>query len=119
MAIERASMSPRPNTHAAPLVSYSITVRLDVPAGGRTASVLTTAVEHAGGVITALELTAAAHERLRIDVTCAGRDTEHANMLVAVIEQVEGVVVGQVSDPTFLVHLGGMIEVQTKHPIRD
>ncbi len=57
----------------APSVSYSITVRLEVPAGGRAASQLTTAVEHAGGAITALDVTASGHERLRIDVTCAAR----------------------------------------------
>src|SRR5215211_4443851 len=56
-----------------PSVSYSITVRLEVPAGGRAASQLTTAVEHAGGAITALDVTASGHERLRIDVTCAAR----------------------------------------------
>jgi hypothetical protein len=57
----------------APSVSYSITVRLEVPAGGRAASQLTTAVEHAGGAIAALDVTASGHERLRIDVTCAAR----------------------------------------------
>src|SRR5215216_7974466 len=56
-----------------PSVSYSITVRLEVPAGGRAVSQLTTAVEHAGGAITALDVTASGHERLRIDVTCAAR----------------------------------------------
>ena len=62
----------------APSVSYSITVRLEVPAGGQTVSQLTTAVESAGGSVTALDVTASGHERLRIDVTMAARDTDHA-----------------------------------------
>ena len=64
---------------AVPSVSYSITVRLEVPAGGGSVSQLTAAVEGVGGVVTALDVTASGHERLRIDVTCAARDTEHAD----------------------------------------
>ena len=103
---------------AAPSVSYSITVRLEVPAGGSAVSQLTTAVEAAGGSITALDVTASGHERLRIDVTCAARDTQHAEDLVSVMESVPGVVIGKVSDRTFLMHLGGKIQMEGKHPIR-
>ena len=104
---------------AAPSVSYSITVRLEVPAGGAAVSQLTTAVEQAGGAVTALDVTASGHERLRIDVTCAARDTDHADELVAAMRQVPGVVIGRVSDRTFLMHLGGKIEMDTKLPIRN
>ena len=102
----------------APSVSYSITVRLDVPAGGQAVSQLTTAVESAGGSVTALDVTASGHDRLRIDVTIAARDTEHAEQLVEVMRAVPGVVIGKVSDRTFLMHLGGKIEMASKHPIR-
>ncbi len=104
---------------AVPSVSYSITVRLEVPAGGRSVSELTAAVEHAGGAITALDVTASGHERLRIDVTCAARDTDHADLLVEAMREVAGVVIGKVSDRTFLMHLGGKIAMQSKHPIRN
>ena len=50
---------------AVPSISYSITVRLEVPAGGTSVSQLTTAVEQAGGAVTALDVTASGHERLR------------------------------------------------------
>jgi malate dehydrogenase (oxaloacetate-decarboxylating) len=60
---------------AVPSVSYSITARLEVPAGGAAVSQLTQAVEQAGGAVTALDVTASGHERLSIDVTCAARDT--------------------------------------------
>jgi malate dehydrogenase (oxaloacetate-decarboxylating) len=104
---------------ALPSVSYSITVRLEVPVGGSSVSHLTTAVEQAGGAITALDVTASGHERLRIDVTCAARDTNHADELVEVMRLVPGVVIGKVSDRTFLMHLGGKIEMNSKHPIRN
>ncbi len=103
---------------AAPSVSYSITVRLVVPAGSAVASHLTSAVESAGGLVTALDVTASGAESLRIDVTCAARDTTHADQIVAALEAVDGVDVHKVSDRTFLMHLGGTIEMASKHPIR-
>jgi malate dehydrogenase (oxaloacetate-decarboxylating) len=102
-----------------PSVSYSITVRLEVPAGGSAVSKLTHAVEHAGGIVTALDVTASGHERLRIDVTCAATDTAHADRLVAAMRAVPGVDIGKVSDRTFLMHLGGKISMEAKHPIRN
>jgi malate dehydrogenase (oxaloacetate-decarboxylating) len=104
---------------ALPSVSYSITVRLEVPAGGGSVSALTSAVETAGGSVTALDVTASGHERLQIDVTCAARDTDHADQLVQVMRSVPGVAIGKVSDRTFLMHLGGKIEMRSKHPIRN
>ncbi|WP_188190657.1 NAD-dependent malic enzyme [Nonomuraea sp. SYSU D8015] len=102
-----------------PSVSYSITVRLEVPAGGKAVSQLTHAVESAGGVVTALDVTNAGHEKIRIDVTCASRDTDHAQAIVDQLEAVEGVVIHKVSDRTFLMHLGGKIEMKSKVPLRN
>ena len=102
-----------------PSISYSITVRLELPAGGTAISALTTCVEEAGGIVTALDVTASGHDRIRIDVTCAASDTDHAAGIVEALRGLEGVVVHKVSDRTFLMHLGGTIEMQSKHPIRN
>jgi malate dehydrogenase (oxaloacetate-decarboxylating) len=102
-----------------PSISYSITVRLELPAGGTAISRLTNAVEKAGGVVTALDVTASGHDRLQIDVTCAARDTAHADDIVEAFRAIEGLEVRKVSDRTFLMHLGGTIEMASKHPIRN
>jgi len=102
-----------------PSVSYSFTARLEAPARGSAVSRLTGVVEQAGGTVTALDVTASAPERLRIDVTCAATDTAHAEALVAAMRSIDGVTVGKVSDRTFLMHLGGKIEITSKHPIRN
>jgi Malic enzyme, NAD binding domain len=94
----------------APSVSYSITVRLEVASRGRAVSEITRAVEHTGGVVTALDVTSGGNERLRVDVTCAARDTAHAEAIVAALAAIDGVTVHKVSDRTFLLHLGGKIE---------
>ncbi|GAA2111085.1 NAD-dependent malic enzyme [Actinomadura alba] len=101
-----------------PSVSYSITVRLEVPAGGRAVSQITHVVEHSGGIVSALDVTTAGHEKLRIDVTIATRDTEHAEAIVQAVEAVEDVKIHKVSDRTFLMHLGGKIEMRSKVPLR-
>ncbi len=102
-----------------PSISYSITVRLEVPAGGTAISRLTTCVEEAGGIVTALDVTASGHDKLRIDVTCAASDTAHADRIVEALRAIEGVDVHKVSDRTFLMHLGGSIQMESKHPIRN
>lgn len=103
----------------APSVSYSMTVRLELPAGGSTISQITTVVESSGGHVTGLDVTASGHERLRIDVTVAASSTDHANEIVTALGALEGVSLGKVSDRTFLMHLGGKIEMSSKHPIRN
>jgi malate dehydrogenase (oxaloacetate-decarboxylating) len=103
----------------APSASYSITVRLEVAQQGRAVSEITRAVEHAGGVVTALDVTPGQHGKLRIDVTCAATDTAHAESLVAAMAAIPGVSVHKVSDRTFLLHLGGKIEMRSKVPLRN
>jgi malate dehydrogenase (oxaloacetate-decarboxylating) len=104
---------------AAPSVSYSITVRLDLPSGGAAVSNLTAAVEQVGGLVTALDVTASEKNRIRIDVTCAATDSAHAEDIVEALRRLPDVLVHKVSDRTFLMHLGGTIEMASKHPIRN
>jgi malate dehydrogenase (oxaloacetate-decarboxylating) len=76
-------------------------------------------VEQAGGVVTALDVTAGRNDRLRVDVTCAASGTEHAEALVTALGGIDGVTVHKVSDRTFLLHLGGKIEMRSKVPLRN
>ncbi|MCU1432626.1 MAG: NAD-dependent malic enzyme [Actinotalea sp.] len=104
---------------SAPSVSSSITVRLEVEARPTAVSELTTAIEHAGGIVTALDVTASGHERISVDVTCATRGEEHASTITEALRGLVGVVVGRVSDRTFLMHLGGKLSIESKVPIRN
>jgi malate dehydrogenase (oxaloacetate-decarboxylating) len=103
----------------APSVSYSITVRLEVASRGRAVSEITRVVEQAGGAVTAIDVTHGGNERLRVDVTCAARDTAHAEAIVAALAGIDDVSVHKVSDRTFLLHLGGKIEMASKVPLRN
>lgn len=100
-------------------VSNSITVRLELPGRATAISELTGAIERTGGLITGLDITSSDTDRLKIDVTVAPRDGDHAEEIVEAMRGVAGVIVHKVSDRTFLAHLGGKIEIKSKHPIRN
>jgi malate dehydrogenase (oxaloacetate-decarboxylating) len=53
-----------------------------------------------------------------VDVTCDTSDPEHADQVTTAIAAVDGAVVRKVSDRTFLLHLGGKLEVTPKVPLR-
>ena len=102
-----------------PSVQYSITIRLEAPAKNTAVSELTSIIERAGGSVTAVDVNHSDAERVRIDLTCACTNSEHAEQIVEKLNQVEGVVVGKVSDRTFLAHLGGKLTIESKLPIRN
>ena len=54
-----------------------------------------------------------------VDVTCSASDADHAEELVAAVDDVDGVEVHKVSDRTFLLHIGGKIEVTSKVPLKN
>ncbi|HVX42587.1 MAG TPA: NAD-dependent malic enzyme [Mycobacteriales bacterium] len=78
-----------------------------------------TAVGQAGGVVTAIDVADSRHDRIVVDITCSATDGEHADEIVAALRAVDGVTVHKVSDRTFLLHIGGKIEVASKVPLRN
>ncbi|GAA1143524.1 NAD-dependent malic enzyme [Ornithinicoccus hortensis] len=104
---------------AAPSVSNSITVRLELPARATAVSEISIAVEEAGGMVTAVDITESGTERLRADLTVSTRGADHAPQVVEAMRSVTGVQIHKVSDRTFLVHLGGKLSVESKLPIRN
>ena len=103
---------------AATASSYSITMRLYTAPDHGVVGAVATAIASSGGVVTAIDVTESRHDRLVVDVTCSASDADHAQELVAAVDAVAGVTVHKVSDRTFLLHLGGKIEVTSKVPLR-
>ena len=98
--------------------SYSITMRLHTAPDHGVVGAVATAIASAGGIVTAIDVADSSHDRLVVDVTCSAADADHAEVLVDAVRQVEGVEVHKVSDRTFLLHIGGKIEVTSKVPLR-
>jgi malate dehydrogenase (oxaloacetate-decarboxylating) len=103
---------------SSPSPGYSITVRVEVPAATTATAALTTAVGSAGGALTALDVAESHTDRLVVDVTCDTSDEAHAELITRAITEIPGAVVRKVSDRTFLMHLGGKIEVTPKVPLK-
>jgi len=101
-----------------PSPGYSITVRVEVPAAATATAALTSAVGSAGGALTALDVVESRTDRMVVDVTFDTSDEEHAALITQAIREIPGAAVGKVSDRTFLMHLGGKIEVTPKVPLK-
>jgi malate dehydrogenase (oxaloacetate-decarboxylating) len=101
-----------------PSPGYSITLRVETkPASDATAQ-LSRVVASAGGSLTALDVAESSHDRLVVDLSCDATDVAHAETITEAIRSLQGFDVLKVSDRTFLMHLGGKIEVTSKVALR-
>jgi malate dehydrogenase (oxaloacetate-decarboxylating) len=94
-----------------PSPGYSVTLRVDVATSIDATSQLTTAVAAAGGALTALDVVESHPQHMVVDVTCDATDVAHAEAITQAVRNVPLVEVRRVSDRTFLIHLGGKLEV--------
>ena len=99
--------------------SYSITMRLYTAPDHGVIGAVATKISEAGGIVTAIDMAESRHDRLVVDVTCSAANEEHSQRLVACVEEIKGVEVHKVSDRTFLLHIGGKIEVSSKVPLKN
>ncbi|GAA1366714.1 NAD-dependent malic enzyme [Arthrobacter rhombi] len=104
---------------ANPSPGYSLTLRVETPATYTATSELAAAVGAAGASITALDVTESNHHFLVVDVSCNTRDAAHGDQVRTALDALENVTVRQVSDRTFLMHLGTKLEVTPKVPLRN
>ena len=104
---------------ANPSPGNSITLRVEAPSSFTATSELAAAVGAAGAAITALDVTESHHETLVVDVTCNTTDDDHAARVKDALNALDGVTVRNVSDRTFLMHLGGKLEVVPKVALRN
>ncbi|MEQ0565780.1 NAD-dependent malic enzyme [Amycolatopsis sp. NEAU-NG30] len=98
---------------------YSITVRVEAPASSTAAGDLTTAVGRVGGVLTAFDVVESHTDSIVVDISANALSENHANDITQTLDSLPGVKVRKVSDRTFLIHLGGKIEVTPKVALRN
>src|ERR687890_989496 len=77
-----------------------------------------TAIGGAEGMIGAVDIVRMGRELSTRDITVNARDSEHGRKIVDVVEGLPEVMVINVSDRTFLMHLGGKIEVRSRMQLR-
>jgi malate dehydrogenase (oxaloacetate-decarboxylating) len=102
--------------HTSPSYTFTIRVRLQREPG--TFARVAAAIAEVGGDLGAVDIARTSRDHLWRDVTVLAADRRQAQAIVDAIAEVDGVDVEQVSDRTFLMHLGGKLEIRSKVPLK-
>jgi malate dehydrogenase (oxaloacetate-decarboxylating) len=105
-------------TTLSPSESYSITMRLEIQNKVGMLGKVTTAIGEVGGDIGAVDLSGHGKGTVVRDVTARANGIEHAQKIINNVKALPGVKIVNVSDRTFLMHLGGKIALQPKVAIK-
>jgi malate dehydrogenase (oxaloacetate-decarboxylating) len=97
-----------------PGVAYSITVRSEYPNKPGMLGKITSAIGEAGGSAQGVDVVQTSKSEMVRDFTVNTAGHEHAIEVVDAIKAVEDVKVRSVSDQTFLLHVGGKIEMRSR-----
>jgi len=97
---------------------YGITIRVEGSPELQPVALITTTITNAGATITALDVVESLLDKVVVDVTCDTIDADHAQEIHDALSSHNGLTVRKVSDRTFLLHLGGKIEVNSKVPLK-
>jgi malate dehydrogenase (oxaloacetate-decarboxylating) len=102
----------------APSASYSTTVRIEITNKPGMLGKVTSAIGKAGGDIGAIDLVEVGKTTITRDLSFKASDERHSQQVVDRVKAVSGVRVVNASDRTFLMHLGGKIEVKGKVSVK-
>ncbi len=97
---------------------FSATIRVNLDDSPGSFARLAAAIGETGGSLDAIDLVRVEHVRKVRDVTVLARDQEHLDEIVEAVRALDGVELEHVSDRTFLLHLGGKIEIASKSPLK-
>ena len=101
-----------------PSASYSLTLRVKLSSRAGTLGEVATAIGRAGGDIGAIDIVSVASDSIIRDITVNAASSEHGEKIVQAVRDIDGIEVINVSDRTFLMHIGGKIEVVSKMPLK-
>jgi len=107
-------MTNRPTPNA----SYSLTLRVRIHNQPGKLGQITTAIGIAGGDIEGIDIVSVGKDFLIRDITVNAASETHDKEIIAAVQDIDGVEVVNVSDRTFLMHLGGKIETVSKMPLK-
>jgi malate dehydrogenase (oxaloacetate-decarboxylating) len=101
-----------------PSASFSATLRVRLENQPGTFARLAETIGEAGGLLGAIDLVRVEAGTKVRDVTVLAGNAEHMDRIADAVRQLPGIEVVNVSDRTFLMHLGGKIEVALKTPLK-
>jgi malate dehydrogenase (oxaloacetate-decarboxylating) len=101
-----------------PSASFSATLRVHLDNHPGAFAKLAAAIGETGGLLGAIDLVRVEHGKKVRDVNVLAADEHHIARIVEAVRALEGIEVEHVSDRTFLLHLGGKLEVAPKTPLK-
>jgi malate dehydrogenase (oxaloacetate-decarboxylating) len=101
-----------------PSASFSATLRVRLENRPGTFARLAESIGEAGGLLGAIDLVRVEAGTKVRDVTVLAGNAEHMDRIAETVRKLPGIEVVNVSDRTFLMHLGGKIEVALKTPLK-
>jgi len=115
-SLEQLSPSARVAGH--PSAQFSATLRVHLRNTPGAFAALASAVAEQGGLLDAIDLVRVENGTKIRDVTVLATDAAHIGLIVEAAQALDDVLVEHVSDRTFLLHLGGKLEVLAKTPLK-
>ncbi|HKW44393.1 MAG TPA: NAD-dependent malic enzyme [Candidatus Eremiobacteraceae bacterium] len=100
-------------------IGFSTIVRIEQITALGTFANVAQAIAEAGGRIGAVDVNRVSKKTVLRDISVDVQDDDHLHTLIAALRKVDGVRVINVSDRTFLAHLGGKIEVVPRMPVNN
>ena len=97
---------------------FSTTLRVHLDDRPGSFARLAQAIGDSGGLLDAIDLVRVEPGKKVRDVTVLATGQAHEEAIVAAVRALDGIEVEQVSDRTFLLHLGGKIEIASKIPLK-
>jgi malate dehydrogenase (oxaloacetate-decarboxylating) len=98
--------------------SFSATIRVSLENHPGAFAALAQAIGDAEGLLGAIDLVRVEADHKVRDVTVLAGSPAHLDEILDAVRAVDGIEVLHVSDRTFLMHLGGKLEVRPKHPLK-
>lgn len=106
------------SSSATPNASYSLTLRVKIHNKPGQLGKITTAIGLAGGDIEGIDIVSVGKDFLIRDITVNAASESHDQQIIQSVKDIDSVEVVNVSDRTFLMHLGGKIEVTSKMQLK-
>jgi malate dehydrogenase (oxaloacetate-decarboxylating) len=101
-----------------PSASFSFTLRVEIDNQPGMLGRLTTCIGEQGGDIGAIDIVRVERGVMVRDITINAANADHARAIVDAVRCLAGFKVVNVSDRTFLIHLGGKLGIQSRVPLK-
>lgn len=98
-------------------VTHSIIIRASMPNESGVLSELLTTISKLGGQVGAIDIVKAEEKVITRDITINTSGEEHVLQIQNALESLQSIEIRHISDRTFLLHLGGKIEIKSRTPI--